>query len=90
MSKYDPLNTYLSKTPSHLTHVVVSFTQIEQIIGAALPPNAYNPKGSWWRNTRTTRRPQSWAWLSAGWKQDIVSWNDNWVRFRRQHVKGTE
>ena len=84
MGKYEPLGNYLTKTPSHVKHVVVSFAQIEQIFGTNLPPNAYNPKGTWWRNSRNEARPQSWAWLSAGWKQDIVSWNEQWVRFRRQ------
>lgn len=84
MAKYDPLEEFLSKAPSHVHHLVFSFTQIEQIIGTTLPPNAYNPKGTWWRNSHNQRRPQSWAWLSAGWKQDVVSWHDHWVRFRRQ------
>ncbi len=81
MGKYDPLEDYLSKAPAHLDKLVISFAQIEQIIGKPLPPNAYNAKGTWWRNTR---RPQSKAWLAAGWKQDIVSWREQWVRFRRQ------
>lgn len=88
MAKYDPLETFLNSTPSHLNNIVFSFTQIEQIIGTSLPPNAYNPKGTWWRNTRTMSRPQSRAWLSAGWKQDVVSWHEHWVRFRRHRENG--
>jgi len=82
MSKYAPFESFLSNTPVHLKNVVFSFAQIEQIIGTRLPPNAYNAKGTWWRNTKT--RPQSQSWLAAGWKQDIVDWQNNWVRFRRQ------
>lgn len=84
MTKYTPLESFLSKTPSHLTNVVFSFAQLEQIIGKSLPPSARNARSTWWRNTRGERRPQSHAWLSAGWKQDIVSWREEWVRFRRQ------
>lgn len=90
MAKYDPLEQFLSCTPSHLNNIVFSFAQIEQIIGTSLPPNAYNPKGTWWRNTRDLARPQSRAWLTAGWKQDVVSWNDRWVRFRRQRTGTNE
>ena len=81
MLKYDPLQAFLTKTPEHLKNVLFSFEQVEQIIGTNLPPNAYNPEGTWWRNTQN--RPQSRAWLEAGWRQDIVSWQESWVRFRR-------
>ena len=82
MGKYDPLAKFLDETPAHLKNVLFSFNQIEQIIGTKLPPNAYNPEGTWWRNSKG--RPQAQSWLAAGWKQDIVSWREGWVRFRRQ------
>jgi hypothetical protein len=86
MSKYDPLSSFLGHSAPHLNDIVLSFDQIEQIIGTTLPPNAHNARGTWWRNTKS--RPQSHAWLVVGWRQDIVDWQHTWVRFHR--VKGSE
>jgi hypothetical protein len=36
MLKYDPLQAFLTKTPTHLKNVLFSFEQIEQIIGTNL------------------------------------------------------
>jgi len=84
MAKYDPLENYLIQTNDKLEEVVLSFAQIESIIGATLPPDAYNPSGTWWRNTNDAKRPQAKAWLSAGWKIAATNQAEKRVRFIRQ------
>ena len=84
MAKYDPLEHYLIHTDDALHEVTLSFAQIEAIIGADLPPDAYNPNGTWWRNTNDAKRPQAKAWLTAGWKIAASDQQGKWVRFIRQ------
>jgi hypothetical protein len=84
MAKYAPLESYLLLADQSLDEIVLSFAQIEAIIGANLPPDAYNPSGTWWRNTNDSKRPQAKAWLSAGWKIAASNQAGKQVRFIRQ------
>ena len=84
MAKYAPLESYLLLADHKLDEIVLSFAQIEQIIGATLPPDAYNPSGTWWRNTNDVKRPQAKAWLSAGWKIAASNQAGKQVCFIRQ------
>ena len=84
MAKYDPLESYLAQIPQQQAEVALSFAQIEAIIGANLPPDAYNPNGTWWRNTNDAKRPQAKAWLSAGWKIATSNQAGKQVCFIRQ------
>jgi hypothetical protein len=84
MAKYTPLESYLLLADQKLDEIVLSFAQIEQIIGATLPPDAYNPSGTWWRNTNDAKRPQAKAWLNAGWKIAASNQAGKQVRFVRQ------
>ena len=84
MAKYDPLQLFLTCLPDQQDEIVLTFARIEEIIGATLPPNAYDPKGKWWNNTLTASRPQAHAWLSAGWKREHVDRQEKLVTFRRQ------
>lgn len=47
------------------TELVLSFTEIEAILGFALPPSAYNYQ-AWWANDNS--HSHSKAWLHADWK----------------------
>ena len=84
MAKYDPLEHYLIHAEDKLDEVILSFAQIEAIIGATLPPDAYNPNGTWWRNTNDSKRPQAKAWLAAGWRIASSDQAEKQVRFIRQ------
>ncbi len=80
MGKYDPLRRYLrrSKTPD----VVLSFTEIERIIGGMLPNGAARPQ--WWDNVAPLepRHVQQAAWREAGFRASLVAGADK-VRFER-------
>lgn len=60
-SKYFPLEHYLNQTTITLT-----YADIEEILGFALPPTAYK-REQWWENN-TANHPQAKSWLNAGWK----------------------
>ncbi len=54
-------------------------SELEEVIGATLPPNARFP--SWWRND--DRKLHSRAWLSAGWKVTDVAGEKSLITFVR-------
>ncbi|MBV9562369.1 MAG: hypothetical protein JOY90_18280 [Bradyrhizobium sp.] len=64
MSDYDALRDHLMR--ARQTELVLSFDQIEEIIGAALPRAAQ--RASWWETLRSPqeRMPQREACLAAG------------------------
>ncbi len=64
MSNYDTLRDYLKK--QRLPEFVLSFDEIEEIIGAALPRAAQ--RSSWWETLRSPQEkmPQRQACLEAG------------------------
>lgn len=84
MPSYEPLETFLAATPSHIKEVTLSFAQLELILGDVLPPSHLNHR-QWWENqTDTLSRPQAQAWINAGFKVDKVNQNVNgWVNFIR-------
>lgn len=59
MRKYRPLGDYLVK--QHEVTVSLTFQQIEQILGFALPPSAYGHR-AWWANSLS--HPQAGSWLN--------------------------
>jgi hypothetical protein len=76
--KYDPLRAYLQSLEGKSW--TASFDELEQILGAALPPSAHNHR-EWWANT--TSHPHSSAWLSAGWQVESVYPARRQVTFKR-------
>jgi hypothetical protein len=81
MGKYTPLVEYLGKQTT--SEVRLSFAEIEEIIGDALPASAHNHR-PWWSNQQAhPSHPWATEWLEAGWECDGLSLNDQWVRFRR-------
>jgi hypothetical protein len=64
VNDYDALRDYLQK--QKLAEFVLSFEQIEEVIGAALPRAAQ--RASWWETLRSPqeRMPQREACLAAG------------------------
>ena len=74
MSRYDPLKKYLSNiAATGKTQEVLSFSQLEGILGFSLCKTAHDNL-RWWGNDRT--HPQARAWLDAGWEvvhKDLVN-----------------
>jgi hypothetical protein len=78
MGLYSKLTEWL-KNPQF---IILSFEQIEQIIGDKLPDSArkYRP---WWGNEKGNLSRQCSAWIDAGWEVDRVDLNNRMVRFRK-------
>ncbi len=77
---YDALRDYLKQ--QSLPELVLSFEQIEAIIGAALPRAAY--RASWWDTLRSPqeRMPQREACLAGGYVATRLP-DGRSVRFKR-------
>ena len=80
MNDYDALRDYLKRQKQ--TEFVLSFEQIEEIIGAA-PPRAAQ-RASWWDTLRSPdiQMPQREACLAAGFTATRLP-DGNSVRFKR-------
>lgn len=78
-SKYDPLRHHL--LAQSLREFVMTFAEIEAVLGAVLPRSAERPQ--FWANTRQVRtHVQREAWLLAGYDAFLQS-NRKSVKFRR-------
>ena len=80
MNDYDALRDYLTRQTR--PDLVLSFVEIEQIIGAALPRAAQ--RASWWDSLRSPQEkmPQREACLAAGYAATRLP-DGKGVRFRR-------
>ena len=65
MAKYDPLAKFLEDSARTEGTVILSFAQIEDVTGKALPMSARRHR-SWWGND--SYHVQAVAWRAAGWR----------------------
>lgn len=84
MNDYDSLRDYLKKQA--VPELVLSFGEIEEIIGSALPRAAQ--RASWWDSLRSPQEkmPQREACLEAGYVATRMPDGQS-VRFRRMKTK---
>ncbi|WP_417470136.1 hypothetical protein [Maricaulis sp.] len=78
--KYTPLEHHLKAQP--LTRVELSFSDIERIIGAELPPSARRHR-AWWSNN-PSNSVATYAWLNAGYRSTRVDMASERLVFERQ------
>ena len=64
MGKYEPLTAFLKQRDGR--EIRMSFGEIEQVIGATLPPKAKHLR-AWWSNN-PSNNVMTKAWLAAGYK----------------------
>lgn len=67
--KYKKLREYLEKHNTE-KRIVLTYNQIELIIGDKLPESAYKHSESWWANTKSS---QATAWMNAGYQTDFIT-----------------
>lgn len=68
MTVYAPLQSYLSRRNE--SSVVMTYSEIESLLGRKLPPTAYGDhRRQWWANTET--HSQALAWLRANRKTKL-------------------
>jgi hypothetical protein len=82
MSKYQPLALYLENQRAEIWDA--RFSDIERILGFALPRSAHQ-YAAWWAN-QDPGHSQTQGWRSAGWETSQVDLAAKQVRFRR--IKG--
>lgn len=83
MSKYEPLRQFLDCTQAPVGEKILSFSEIERILGFKLPKSAHEHR-PWWSNPSSSiDHPHAQSWFAAGWLVDTVNQKDKWVRFRR-------
>lgn len=82
MAKYDPLARYLKEHPAPL--LILSFADIEEIIGAPLPRSA-RVVPEWWWNDADPRSShvQCRAWVRSGYFTKAVDLAQGQVTFER-------
>lgn len=78
MGKYEPLGAYLAT--QNRTHIPMSFSEIENIIGEKLPSSKQYP--AWWSNS-PTNNVMTKEWLSAGYQTESVDIAGEKLVFRR-------
>ena len=78
MGKYAPLSQFLRNATG--IRIRLTFTQVEQVVGAPLPPSARRYR-EWWGNDRAGGHVQARAWLSAGWEVSAVDFAGGEVEF---------
>jgi hypothetical protein len=77
--KYDPLEKFLRETSRDTQ--VLSFAEVEAIIGQSLPPSARKHE-AWWSNSGVGRIDAK-AWLRAGYRAEQIDLQEGQVVFRR-------
>lgn len=84
MSKYQPLQQYLTEVPADQAEITLRFSEIDRLLDddSPLPASAYTHR-PWWANEIGGRHVQAHAWVEAGWVVDGVDLAGEWVRFRR-------
>jgi hypothetical protein len=80
MSKYSALSEYLAQVKD--VDVVLTFSQIEEILGTSLPSSA-RQHAAWWSNEKSGSHTWAHLWQSAGWSRDKVDFLSERVTFRR-------
>jgi hypothetical protein len=75
---YAALREYLER--SSLRLVMLTFAEVEQILGRPLPSSARHHR-AWWANHES--HPLARQWLAAGWRLDMLDFATERVRFVR-------
>jgi hypothetical protein len=83
--KYIRLAAFLADQPPDIDRLVLTISEIEHLVGEALPEGARFP--SWWRNDE--HRAHSRAWLTAGWTVSEMQAVEANVEFVRDEVART-
>jgi DNA-binding XRE family transcriptional regulator len=81
-SKYHPLYMYLERVEEE--QVVLTFEEIERVIGASLPPSARSNRAFW---SNRTGGSQASAWMEAGFHVVSLDLQEGLVTFGRPVIR---
>lgn len=85
MSKYQALGEFLSSRRA--SEVPMTFSDIERVTGAQLPPRAPNHP-AWWSNN-TSNNVMTKIWLDAGFRTERVDVSGRKLVFKRVDASGS-
>jgi hypothetical protein len=80
--KYLLLAKHLLDIPRATKGLQFRISEIETIVHAHLPPEARRFP-NWWANQKSGKRPQSFAWMAAGWVVSKIDLDSGLVKFVR-------
>jgi hypothetical protein len=80
MGKYEPLRSHLSRRAGRPE--MLSFEEIEEILGRALPQSAIKHR-AFWANDNQDHHSHARAWMHAGYRVAYVDREQKVVRFER-------
>jgi len=81
MAKYDPLGNYLKdKYSKGIDQVLLTFPEIENIIGVEMEPSARRYFRSW-DNTGGASYVRQNSWLDVDWETVMVDMENEMVKF---------
>lgn len=76
---YIRLAAFFAAQPPDINQIVMQLSEIEEVLGEPLPPQASFP--FWWSNDPT--KVHSRAWVSSGWRVTDMDARDKRVEFTR-------
>jgi hypothetical protein len=82
--KYLPLDEWFRKRPASEKQIVMTFNQVEEILGNPLPKSATRLT-TWWTNVLPKIQSHRTAWLNHGWmvvEFDLKSRRVKFIRAR--------
>ena len=85
-TKYRPLDKWFSKQTTKKP-IVLTFDQVEEILGAPLP-NSATKLNTWWTNVQPKIQSHRTAWLNHGWEVAEFDLKARWVKFVRAKKTG--
>jgi hypothetical protein len=77
-ANYKKLTEYLKSSELKDNTIRLTFKQIEEIIGDALPNEAREFR-TWWSNQKSSDSPQKSGWLDAGFIIIKTKFNEDYV-----------
>lgn len=80
--KYLPLEEWFRNQPTTPEQIMLTFDQVEAILGTPLPASATN-LATWWTNVHPKLQSHRTAWLNHGWQVAEFDQQARWVRFVR-------
>lgn len=81
-TKYLPLEEWFRNQTATAEPIMLTFDQVEAILGAPLPTSA-TKLATWWTNVAPKIQSHRTAWLNTGWRVAEFDQQDRWVKFIR-------
>jgi hypothetical protein len=81
---YAALSAHLRSQSATTTSVLMTFQEIERVLGKELPRSAFDYR-AWWANDPV--KPQSAAWLDEGWRATVIRMTERQLTFVRTNER---